>query len=303
MSSRDLGVPMGLGCAGRRRVTDRVPRKMVRVVLAALAVVAAILPAPGRLLAAPPAVGLVYNASQSADLRAGIDRLESYRRAVEENGGRVSFLLVTDSSALTSLRLKYLDALLLPGGCDVHPAVYGEQPHPALERTDLALDVFKAALLEWAFARRLPVLGICRGHQFLNVFRGGSLYQDLPAQHPAGPRLLAHRRRTAKGSNAFCAHEVVVASETHLAALIGAGIHEVNSYHHQAVKAVGHGVRVTATAPDGVVEASEVPAMPFCLGVQWHPERQRQTQPVMNRLFAALIAAAENRRRAVAKGF
>ena len=172
----------------------------------------------------------------------------------------------------TDEALDGVDGLLLTGGDDVDPALYGEAPHPTYGVSEPGRDAFEIALVRRALAADLPVLAICRGLQVLNVALGGTLIQDIPSE-PA--TLLLH---DAQGPPTTLAHTVAVAPGSCLATLVGPDdSRAVNSRHHQAVRALGEGLVVTATSPDGVIEAAEVPAARFCVGVQWHPENFHAT--------------------------
>jgi putative glutamine amidotransferase len=168
--------------------------------------------------------------------------------------------------------LDTMDGIVATGGEDVHPEEYGEAPISELGVVDRARDRFELALIMRAVERGRPVLAICRGIQALNVALGGTLYQDLRTQLPGScihqPAPLWER----EGRLAPCGHEVSVTEGSLLAATVGRRRLDVNSYHHQAVNRPGPGVRVAARAPDGVIEAIELPACRFVLGVQWHPE-------------------------------
>ncbi len=158
------------------------------------------------------------------------------------------------------------DGVLLTGGVDVDPAVYGEAKHPTVE-IDPTRDNYELALAKLAMARDLPLLAICRGVQVLNVAAGGTLIQDLPSQHPSS---IDHTINEPKNA---VAHDVAIVPGTCLSALLGRpSAIPVNSRHHQAVKDTAPGFVVAATAPDGVIEAIERPTATFCVGVQWHPE-------------------------------
>jgi putative glutamine amidotransferase len=165
-----------------------------------------------------------------------------------------------------------VDALVLTGGTDVDPALYGEEPHPSV-RVDRVRDDRELALLAAALERGLPVLAICRGLQLLNVHLGGTLHQHLAA-HPVG------------GDGV---HEVRFAADSTLRGIYGPRC-PVNSLHHQAVAAPGAGLACVGHAPDGVVEAVELTGRPV-VGVQWHPEQLNRPEPV----FAWLVAAAASR--------
>ena len=157
--------------------------------------------------------------------------------------------------------------LLLTGGEDVDPARYGASPHPVLQTINAARDATEVALLAAARERRLPVLAICRGIQILNVALGGTLVQDLSSERPSEVKHDQPHDRAAR------THDVTIAAGSKLAVATGVTAMAVNSYHHQAIDRVGAGLRVTATASDGVIEGGEVedPAW-WVLAVQWHPE-------------------------------
>jgi putative glutamine amidotransferase len=176
-----------------------------------------------------------------------------------------------------------LDGLLLTGGGDIDPGTYGAQPHPRTSRVSVPRDAAELELLDAATAEGLPVLGVCRGMQLLNVAHGGTLRQHLPndAGHTPAP-------------GTFGSHPVRVAAGTRLAGILGANGDgaDVPTAHHQAVDRLGEGLVATAWAEDGVIEAVEASAAgdPFLLAVQWHPEAG--TDP---RLIEALVAAAAAR--------
>ena len=174
-----------------------------------------------------------------------------------------------------------LDGVVLGGGVDVNPALYGEQPEPETEQPNDARDRTERELLERALALDLPVLAICRGMQMLNVAGDGSLRQHIRG----------HEVRTA--DKALPAHEVRIEPESLLARVFGAKVAAVNSRHHQAVGRVGSGLRVVAQSADGMVEAIENPAYGFVIGVQWHPEDMAAYDPMQKRLFDELVNRAQ----------
>lgn len=160
-----------------------------------------------------------------------------------------------------------LDGIVLTGGDDPHPHLFGEEAHPGIERVDSRRDRFEVALVRAARRRGLPLFGICRGVQLLNIALGGDIYQDIEAQ--AGASICHSQRTLADGPW----HEIEIAAGSRLAGYLGARRLAVNSYHHQACRRPGEGLVVSATAVgDGMVEALEDPSHPFFLGVQWHPE-------------------------------
>jgi putative glutamine amidotransferase len=217
-------------------------------------------------------------------------KLEDYRQAVLHVGGEVRIL---DPSMTVEAALDGIDGLLLTGGDDVAPTRYGETPHPSTKNAEAGRDEFEIALVKAARARKLPLFAICRGIQVLNVACGGTLVQDIPSEvHGA----LNHSLTIPPHESYALAHEVWLEKASLLSKLLadrlnGAEECEVNSRHHQAVKSVAQGFTVTATAPDGVIEAIEDPSARFCLGVQWHPENFWRTGE-FRPLFEGFVEAA-----------
>lgn len=196
-----------------------------------------------------------------------------YEAWLRRSGARVRTL----AGSRAGLDLAGADGLVLGGSeTDVHPSLYGEPVGPHVGATDLTRHLRDLAALRQALRTGLPVIGVCSGTQLLNVLHGGTLHQDLPAD---GWDALDHRD----------GHAVATAGGTLARRLLG-DQPRVVSEHHQAVKRLGRGVRVTSVAPDGLVEALEVPGHPFALGVQWHPERCEGD--VGRQMADALVAAA-----------
>jgi putative glutamine amidotransferase len=217
-------------------------------------------------------------------------KLEDYKQAVLHVGGEVRIL---EPSISVEDALAGIDGLLLTGGEDIDPGLYGESAHPAVVDVETARDEFEIALVQAARTRRLPVLAICRGIQVLNVAYGGTLVQDIPSQVSGA---LEHRLAVPPHQAYEYAHEIWIEKESTLARLMSdrlsdADTCEVNSRHHQAVKQLATGFQVSATAPDGIIEAIEDPVAPFCLGVQWHPENFWRTGE-FRALFEGFLEAA-----------
>lgn len=181
-----------------------------------------------------------------------------------------------------------LDGLLLTGGEDVDPSLYDAEPSPHLETVSRERDLFELAIFAAARQRGLPILGICRGIQVINVGLGGTLYQDLPSERP-GPT-----RHAPNGPRAERTHGITIEAGTRVAAALGTNALQVNSLHHQGIKELARGLRATAWADDGLIEAVEGDEPDrWLLAVQWHPEEMHaDRQAPESGLFQTLIREA-----------
>ncbi|MFC2023521.1 gamma-glutamyl-gamma-aminobutyrate hydrolase family protein [Chloroflexota bacterium] len=212
---------------------------------------------------------------------------QTYIRALVRSGAAPLILpQLTDPNLLRSL-YELLDGLLLPGGEDVGPSLYGEPVHERCGRVSPARDEMELMLARWAMADGKPLLAVCRGIQVLNVAGGGSLFQDIGAQIPGSDR---HDWYPGYPRDKL-AHSISVSPQTRLASILGTTSLSVNSLHHQALKALAPGLSVVAQAPDGVIEAVEASGHPFALGVQWHPEELAQSDARAQGLFDSLVQA------------
>ncbi len=211
----------------------------------------------------------------------------TYLHAIQHAGG-MPVLLPPQLSASSSERLaRGLDGVLLTGGGDIDPAVFGEARHPTPYEVAPARDALELWAVRIALDRRLPILAICRGVQVLNVALGGTLYQDVGSD--PGTEL----RHSQEASRDQPTHKVVVKPGSRLAETLGTDEIEVNSMHHQAVKALGAGLGAVAWAPDQIMEGLELSDRSrFVLGVQWHPEELVAHSEPARRLFTALVRAA-----------
>jgi len=216
-----------------------------------------------------------------------------YRAALEQSGARIRELTPDDRLPAA---LDGCDAVMLTGGVDVDPVLYGAtERHPTVE-VDAGRDAYESALAQLALDRDMPLLAICRGAQLVNVVAGGTLIQDIPS---ANTDALEHQQAGAKDQTS---HAVRVVGGTCLSHLFpgsasGERALEVNSRHHQSVDRLAPGFIVSATAPDGIIEAFERPGARFCLGVQWHPENFWRSGS-FRELFDALVDAARRYRAA-----
>src|SRR4051812_35107249 len=217
-------------------------------------------------------------------------RLDDYIASLQAAGATARILEVTESPRSV---VSEVDGVLLTGGGDVDPAFYKQERHPAVYDAEAGRDEFEIDLARRALDADVPLFAICRGMQVLNVAAGGTLVQDIPTQIQTTVR---HAVDTPKDA---LAHVVHVAPSSKLAHVLGAGRGTterlaVNSRHHQSAAAVGPALSVSATAPDGVIEAIEQPDAVFCIGVQWHPENFWRTGE-FKPLFEAFAAAAQGR--------
>ena len=229
-------------------------------------------------------IGIVASKMYVERLETTVDgQVDDYSQAIAFAGGAPVLVPIGLQEAQWRGIYERVDGLVFPGGDDIDPALYGEQPHPKLGWVDRALDEAELLLARWALADQKPVLGICRGIQLLNVAAGGTLYQDLPSQYA---NALPHF------SSQVRAHVVQIVERSRLAAALGVTTCSTNSRHHQAVKDVGPGFVATAHTDDGVIEGIEHSSAPFCIGVQWHPENLVKADAVMLRLFQAFVQAS-----------
>ena len=183
--------------------------------------------------------------------------------------------------------LSRVDGVLFSGGGDIHPERYGGPPHPLVDFVDEDRDRVEVMLVNHALKQGLPIFGICRGLQLINVALGGTLYEDLSGQFPGSiqhDNFDGHQRD-------YLAHSVQMEPDSLLAEVLGCHSTQVNSLHHQGIRQLAPGLRLSASAPDGVIEGVELPAYPFGLAVQWHPE-WLLAYPPMRRLFQAFVSAA-----------
>lgn len=214
-----------------------------------------------------------------------------YLTALAGVGGAPVLLPLLDGDAAT-LRAIYerLDGLFLAGGVDLEPSSYGAACHEATGRTDAARDAVELELARWALEDGMPILGVCRGMQIINVVRGGTLVQDTTLLHPGA---IKHDYFPTEGyARDFLAHAVSPAAGSRLAAAFGSDDVAVNSMHHQGIERMGAGLVATAHAPDGLIEAVEATGDAWVVGVQWHPEMLIDQDPATRGLFEAFIDAS-----------
>ena len=239
-----------------------------------------------------PKIGITLHPTNSPD-RAELDRLAAQIAAgvVAASGDPVLIAPDLDDIALYAL-FSSVDGLILSGGGDVDPCLYGATPIPQVSGVDARRDHTEVTLARWALAEGKPLFGICRGLQLLNVACGGVLYQDV-SEHDGA---LTHAYYPDYPHD-YLAHSIEIAPGSRLALLLDKSSAQVNSLHHQACRVVAPALRVVALAPDGIVEAVEVPDHPFALAVQWHPEALPDAAE-SKALFGALVKASTAQRAA-----
>ncbi|MEH0021633.1 MAG: gamma-glutamyl-gamma-aminobutyrate hydrolase family protein [Desulfobacter sp.] len=208
----------------------------------------------------------------------------AYPQAIEQAGGIPYILPFTEDTDLLAEMAAPAKGFLFPGGFDLDPAYFNEAPLPGLGRVDKELDIYQLAALETAMEMNVPILGICRGAQLINVAMGGTLFQDIGSQFDT-PVLDHMQKEIHFGTD----HPVEIDPGSRLYQMFGPRI-MINSRHHQSVKTPGKHLEITAKSPDGVVEALEHTSLPIDL-VQWHPELMMLDNQVMAPLFDNFVAA------------
>ena len=246
-----------------------------------------------------PLIGVTTQTLQAIDgipegLPHSVVMNQRYYQAVAAAGAAPVLVPIIDD--LDTLRAIYdrVDGVMIPGGVDIDPSQFGEEPHARLGRIDPARDRVEIQLVKWAATEGKPVLGLCRGLQVINVALGGTLYQDLDAEYP---NAIKHDYYPTFGfARNHLAHDVTLARGSRLRHALESDRIRVNSMHHQGIKVLATGLAPTATAPDGLIEAAELPNGTFMLGVQWHPEVFETSDPHTAPLFRDFVGAAVTRR-------
>lgn len=238
-------------------------------------------------MSGPPVIGLPTLAIPPGPKPPRFGVNQSYVRALVEAGCAPVLIPILDDDDRLRAIYERLDGIVFPGGADVAPREYGEDPIGSLNEVEAPRDRTELTLARWAFADDLPTLGICRGQQVLNVALGGSLFQDLRHQ---GATSVEHSAADGRARTALV-HRVRLDPDSRLAQLIDETDVQVNSLHHQAVKDVAPPLRATGRSDDGVIEALESDDRRFLIAVQWHPE-EISALPWVRRLFSGFARAA-----------
>lgn len=253
----------------------------------------------------PPFIGLTTVQIEGEDKRLRDSLTVEYAEAVVKAGGvpiLIPLSTLESSEDETLLRHLYrrLDGILLPGGGDIHPEVYGKSETSIIRGTSRIRDDVEKQLVRWAFEDDVPLLGICRGHQMMNVALGGSLHIDVETMQN-GNSTIKHDADAVRERDRLM-HDVYVEPASRLAGALGNKGEPilVNSLHHQAVNQLSPELVATSYADDGIVEGIEAPKSRFFMGVQWHPEAIVKHVPQMQQLFCSFVSASATRSIAVA---
>lgn len=225
------------------------------------------------------------------------DTRATYRAAVERAGGEPILLANVQGAKAVDVLADY-DGLLIPGGPDLEPALYGGRPHPAVRLAHGERDALELDAARYAKRAGLPLFAICRGMQVVNVALGGTLYEDIPDQYEPRDGLKLRHEQTPELSRKETSHDVDLRAGSKIARIVGASSLRTNSLHHQAVRSVAWDLEPVGIARDGIVEALELRGShPFFVAVQWHPEDLADADEPSRRLFAHFVEAAANRAR------
>lgn len=240
-----------------------------------------------------PVIGITCSLTASAigDSAHSLERnivARDYAGAIEHAGGTPLLIPHVGNLECIDQYLGVLDGLVLSGGGDIDPLLFGQEPHRNIGSVDRIRDEMEFQLTQKALHQDLPILGICRGIQMLNVAAGGTIYQDIAAEMPQPT--LCHSQT---GAGWYASHTIDILPDTRLLQVFGSPIARVNSYHHQAVRDIAEGFIVTAKAKDNVIEAIESPSHRFALGVQCHPELMWEQHPEALSLFTAFLKVCQ----------
>lgn len=205
-----------------------------------------------------------------------------YVNSVIQAGGIPIIIPVTTDKNILKEYIELMDGLIISGGYDVDPARYNEDPHPLLQGTFPERDEFEFTLAKMAMDKEIPLLGICRGHQILNVLNGGTLYQDISLKEGS---FIKHAQSS---HGTVVTHKINIEKDSMLYSILGDST-MVNSLHHLSIKDLAPGFKIVATANDGVIEAIEKEGDYFAMGVQWHPEVLSEDNESMSDLFKYFI--------------
>jgi putative glutamine amidotransferase len=230
-----------------------------------------------------PIIGITGAYVKHNDYMEGVYVHHDYHKSVASNGG-IPIILPFINPEISTETLGLCDGIILSGGEDVDPKLFGQDPHQYLGPTTPERDLAEIAMVKYALENDIPIFAICRGVQILNVALGGTLIQDIPSQVKDS---IQHSQKIDRSQET---HWVTISKDSHLYKIVGSDRIRVNSLHHQAIDKVASDLRIVAQSSDGIVEAVEyIHTTTFTLGVQWHPESMASTYFEMNKLFVEFI--------------
>jgi putative glutamine amidotransferase len=235
-----------------------------------------------------PLIGLTTSRMPNPSGQPAFGTNVPYADSIAKAGGLPVLLSLNLSNDDLDVLLPRLDGILFTGGYDIDPRQYGNQIHPKVEGIDVDRDRVEMHMVQTIIQVGKPFLGICRGCQVINVALGGTLYEDLPEQFPGAIQHDNHGQ-----PRNFLAHTVKIIPDSQLAQILTSLTTQVNSLHHQGVRKLAGVLQVSAIAPDGLIEAFELPAYVFGLAVQWHPEEMQEYEP-MRGLFQAFVRSSQH---------
>lgn len=231
-----------------------------------------------------PVIGVACNLELYND-REKTSSNKHYLDGIIIGGGFPVILPYTEDNSIMETALSVINGLLLPGGADIYPRIYNADSLPGLEYVNPRLDIYQSNIARRALQRQMPILGICRGMQLLNVIFGGTLIQHIPPREP----WLQHRQGIAPR---WTCHSVIAEPKSLIETLLG-GKFEVNSLHHQAIDHIAPEMKATAFASDGIVEAIEHSKFQHIWGVQWHPEELICDSNIMKPIFEHFVSTCK----------
>jgi putative glutamine amidotransferase len=235
-----------------------------------------------------PLIGLTTSRMTNPSGRPAFGTGVPYAKSVTNANGLPVLIPLNLSNDDLEVLLTRIDGILFTGGYDIDPRQYGNQPHPKVEGIDADRDRAEIHLVQSAIRVGKPFLGICRGCQVINVALGGSLYEHLPEQFPGE---VLHDNHDLPRN--YLAHSVNVTSDSLLAQILTRVTTQVNSLHHQGVRKLAEELRASAIAPDGLIEAFELPKHTFGMAVQWHPEELQEEYELMRGLFREFVRSCQ----------
>lgn len=234
-----------------------------------------------------PVIGVtIWKEQKNADVYEKVN--EWNLKAISEAGGIPVMLYITDNDEIIDGYINMLNGILFTGGGDINPLIFGEEPIRELGEVEYDRDEFEFKLYKRAAEKNIPMLGICRGMQIMNIASGGTIYQDIYSQRPGTN---SHLTKNAFGSDEY--HSVSVNENSKLYDILKQTDIKTNSFHHQAINDLADDYVATAFAKDGIIECIESKKLNFAIGIQWHPETMFEKYSIFRKIFIEFVKAAQ----------